>query len=96
MCFFRLLIHPPFLSVFALVPVRSLNQTYPWGASSGDTYGNGMCLFIKIILFPSHCQIMTPAAGGSFDSGVGTNSTDEDSFPYNVVRPRRTGILYLA
>ncbi len=32
--------------------------------------------------------------GGSFDSGVGTNSSDAELFPYNVVRPRRSG-LYL-
>jgi hypothetical protein len=31
----------------------------------------------------------------SFDSGVGTNSPDEENFPYNVVRPRRVELFYL-
>jgi hypothetical protein len=27
--------------IFALVPVQTLNQSAPWGAPSGDSWGNG-------------------------------------------------------
>ncbi|EKX35543.1 hypothetical protein GUITHDRAFT_118252 [Guillardia theta CCMP2712] len=34
--------------------------------------------------------------GLSYDSGVGNNAGDAELSPYNVVRPRRSGMLYLA
>lgn len=29
-----------------------------------------------------------------YDSGVGTNASDAELYPYNAMRPRRTGLYY--
>jgi len=30
----------------------------------------------------------------SYDSGVGNNAGDAELYPYNAIRPRRSGMLY--
>jgi len=34
-------------------------------------------------------------AAQGYDSGVGNNMSDAELYPYNVVRPRRSGLYYI-